>query len=310
MNSRSPCFQSALLLLALTLCVRVAGAESFRVATYNLESYLDQPTESRPAKLAAAKAKVREGVLILKPDVLAVQEMGSTNALLELRDSLKAEGLDLPYWEHINGFDISIHVAILSRFPFAVRHPHTNDSFLLSGRRFRVSRGFGEVEIQVNANYSFTLIAAHLKSKRTVGQTDEAEMRLEEAKLLRERIDVCFAANPNINLIVLGDFNDTRDSASTKAVIGRGKRKLVDTRPAERNGDNTLSPNPALEPRNVTWTHYYGKADSYSRIDYILISSGMAREWITNETYALTLPNWGVGSDHRPIVAAFDAEDK
>ena len=179
------------------LCVRVAGAETFRVATYNVENYLDQPTETRSAKLAAAKAKVRESILALKPDVLAVQEMGSTNALLELRDSLKAEGLDLPYWEHVTGFDTNIHVAILSRFPFAARHPHTNDSFLLSGRRFRVSRGFAEVDIQVNTNYSFTLIAAHLKSKRAVAQADEAEMRLEEAKLLREKIDACFAANPN-----------------------------------------------------------------------------------------------------------------
>jgi endonuclease/exonuclease/phosphatase family metal-dependent hydrolase len=162
----------------------------------------------------------------------------------------------------------------------------------------------------VNTNYSFTLIAAHLKSKRAVAQADEAEMRLEEAKLLRETIDACFAANPNLNLIVLGDFNDTKDSASTKAVIGRGKHKLVDTRPAERNGDNTPNTKPGSEPRNVAWTHYYGKADSYSRIDFILISAGLAREWITNETYALTLPNWGVGSDHRPIVAAFEAEDQ
>jgi endonuclease/exonuclease/phosphatase family metal-dependent hydrolase len=310
MHFRSRDFPTVVLLLAVALDGWVAGAETFRVATYNLEGYLDQPTETRPAKLAAAKAKVRESLLALKPDVLAVQEMGSTNALLELRDSLKAEGLDLPYWEHVSGFDTNIHVALLSRFPFAARRPHTNDSFLLSGRRFRVSRGFGEVEIQVNTNYSFTLIAAHLKSKRAVAQGDEAEMRVEEAKLLRERIDACFAANPNLNLIVLGDFNDTKDSASTKAVIGRGKHKLVDTRPAERNGDNTPSSKPALEPRNVTWTHYFGKADSYSRIDYILISPGLAREWITNETYALTLPNWGVGSDHRPIVATFEAEDK
>jgi endonuclease/exonuclease/phosphatase family metal-dependent hydrolase len=310
MHLRSRCFQSAILLLALVLSARVADAETFRVATYNLEGYLDQPTETRAAKLAAAKAKVRESILALKPDVLALQEMGSTNALLELRDSLKAEGLGLPYWEHVSGFDTNIHVAILSRFPIITRHPHTDDSFLLSGRRFRVSRGFGEVAIQVNTNYSFTLIAAHLKSKRAVAQADEAEMRLEEAKVLREKVDACLAANPNANLVVLGDFNDTKDSASIKAIIGRGKHKLVDTRPAERNGDNAPSPNPAWEPRNVTWTHYYGKEDSYTRIDYILLSSGMAHEWITNGTYALTVPNWGVGSDHRPIVATFEAEDK
>ena len=294
------------LLLALLLSAGFAGAETFRVATYNLESYLDQPTQTRPAKLTAAKAKVRESILALKPDVLALQEMGPTNALLELRESLKADGLDLPYWEHVSGFDTNIHVAILSKFPFTARRPHTDASFLLSGRRFRVSRGFGEVDIQVNPSYSFTLIAAHLKSKRAVAQADEAEMRLEEAKLLRETVDARLAANPKANLIVLGDFNDTKDSASTKAVIGRGKQKLVDTRPAERNGDNP----PGREPRNVAWTHYFGKEDSYSRIDYILLSPGMAREWLASETYVLTLPNWGVGSDHRPILATFDAEDR
>ena len=302
--------RSVVILLALLLCARFAGAETFRVATYNVENYLDEATQTRSAKSAEAKAKVRESIRALKPDVLALQEMGGTNALLELRDSLKAEGLDLPYWEHVTGFDTNIHVAILSKFPFTARRPHTDDSFLLSGRRFRVSRGFAEVDVQVNTNYSFTLITAHLKSKRAVAEADEAELRLEEAKLLREKIDARLAANPNANLVVLGDFNDTKDSPSTKAVIGRGKHKLVDTRPAERNGDNVPSPNPAWEPRNVTWTHYYGKEDSYSRIDYILISPGLAREWVTNETYVLTLPNWGVGSDHRPLVATFETEDK
>jgi len=32
-------------------------------------------------------------------------------------------------------------------------------------------------------------------------------------------------------LVILGDFNDTKDSASTKAVIGRGKLKLVEYAP-------------------------------------------------------------------------------
>jgi hypothetical protein len=58
-----------------------------------------------------------------------------------------------------------------------------------------VSRGFAEVDVQVNANYSFTLITAHLKSKRAVAQADEAELRLEEAKVLREKIDDRLAAD-------------------------------------------------------------------------------------------------------------------
>jgi endonuclease/exonuclease/phosphatase family metal-dependent hydrolase len=96
-----------------------------------------------------------------------------------------------------------------------------------------------------------------------------------------------------------------------KTIIGRrGKYKLVDTHPAERNGDNAPGFNPAWSPRNITWTHYYGAEDTYSRIDYILLSPAMAREWMTNETYVLTIPNWGTGSDHRPLVATFEAADR
>jgi endonuclease/exonuclease/phosphatase family metal-dependent hydrolase len=310
MNLRKCLPRPGVSLLALLFCARFAGAETFRVATYNVDNYLAEDTDTRTAKSATARAKVRESICALKPDVLALEEMGGTNALLELRDSLKTEGLDLPHWEHVTGFDTNIHVAILSKFPFTARRPHIDDSFLLSGRRYRVSRGFAEVDVQVNTNYSFTLIAAHLKSKRAVPQADEAELRLEEAKLLREKIDALLTVAPNANLVVLGDFNDTKDSASTKAILGRGKHKLVDTRPAERNGDNTPNSNPAYEPRNITWTHHYGKEDTYSRIDFLLISPGLAREWVTSETYVLTLPNWGTGSDHRPIMATFEAEDK
>lgn len=290
--------------------LRVAAAPAFRVATYNVENYIDQPAGTRPLKTAEAKAKIRESLRALKADVVALQEMGSTNALLELRASLKADGLDYSHWEHVSGWDTNIHVAVLSKFPIAARRPHTNDSFLLLGRRFRVSRGFAEVELQVTGQYSFTLITTHLKSRRPVPEADEAELREQEAIILREIIDARLAAKPNLNLIVLGDLNDVKDSKSTRAIIGRGKFALTDTRPAERNGDNLPNPNPRYEPRHVTWTYHYGKEDSYDRIDYILLSPGLAREWNKDDTFVLALPNWGAGSDHRPIVAGFFAEDR
>jgi len=299
-------------LVILFLFNLLAWAETFRVAAYNVENYLDKTTETRRnVKSAEAKAKIRETILTMKPDVIAFEEMGELSALLELRDSLKREALDLPYYEHVPGWDTNIHVAVLSRFPIVARRPHTNDSFLLNGRRYHVSRGFSEVDIKVNDKYQFTLIGAHLKSRRPVPEADEAEMRAEEAKLLREIVDQKLADNPTANLIVLGDFNDTYDTKGIKEIVGRGKTKLVDTRPAERNGDNQPHPtNPRYSPRNVTWTHYYGVEDSYSRIDYLMLSPAMAREWVTNETYIPTIPNWGVGSDHRPVLATFEAENK
>ena len=297
--------------LAVALAGFSATGATIRVATYNVENYLDQPTESRPVvKSAEAKAKVREGIRALRPDVLALEEMGTTNALLELRAALRADGLDFPFWEHVTGADTNIHVAILSRLPIIARQPHTNESFLLDGRRFRVSRGFAEVEIQAEKNFTFTLLAAHLKSRRPSPEADEAELRLQEARLLRALVDERLKADPNARLVVLGDFNDVKNSPSTREVIGRGKFKLTDTRPAERNGDTAPNPNPRYEPRNVTWTHYYGVEDTFSRIDYILFSPALANHRLPVETYIPTVPNWGIGSDHRPIVAGFSTNER
>lgn len=286
------------------------AAETFVLATYNLENYLDHAAPGREPKSPESRAKIREVLLHIRPDVLAVQEIGLPSALQELRDRLAAEGLDLPHWEHVRGYDTNLFLGVLSRFPIVARRPHTNESFLLQGRRFQTSRGFAEVDIRVNDRYTFTLFTAHLKSRREVGYADQAALRLEEARRLRALIDARLAANPHANLVVLGDFNDTKDQPPLRLLLGQGARRLVDTRPAERNGDNAPPPRPTWDPRWITWTHFYGLEDSYERIDYILLSPGMAREWLREGSYVPNLPNWGVASDHRPVVAAFVAEDR
>lgn len=286
------------------------GATNFTVATYNVENYLDRAAGNRKVKPDKAKERIRECILAVKPDVLALQEMGARSALMELQASLKADGLDLPHWEHIAGWDTNIHVAVLSRFPIVRRQPHTEERYVLFGKALHVSRGFAEVEIRVNDHYSFTLLNAHLKSKRPVSVADQADMRFEEARALRRIVDARLEGDPSANIVVVGDLNDTKDSKTVRALIGLGNKKLVDARPAERNGDTEPNANPRYAPRNVTWTYHFGNEDSYQRIDYILIGGGMAREWNAPGTYALTLPNWGVGSDHRPIVAEFSAIDK
>ena len=294
-------------LLILFCLPRAARAETniFRRATFNVENYLDAPSGTRRAKSPAAQAKVRDCILAIKPDVIALEEMGPTNALLDLQSNLKSSGLDLPFWDEMTGFDTNIHLAVLSRFPIAARHPHTNENFLLDGRRFIVSRGFEELDIQVNPRFTFTLIAAHLKSRRPSALADEEDWRYEEAAALRRVIDARFAQDPAQNIAVLGDFNDVQDSKPVRAIMGRGTTRLFDTHPAERNGDNESSADGRRQSRHITWTHYYEKEDVFSRIDYILVGNGLKYHWLKEETYILATPNWGLASDHRPLVAGF-----
>src|SRR5687767_12422737 len=104
------------------------GAETFRVASYNVQNYLQASIGTRPAKSEAARAKIRESIRATRADVIALQEMGGAAALHELRESLGREGVTFPHWEVVHAWDTNIHVAVLSRFPIRGRRSHTNDS--------------------------------------------------------------------------------------------------------------------------------------------------------------------------------------
>ena len=283
-----------------------AGAQVFRVATFNVENYVLESSPQRAAKSAESRAKVVESIASLRPDIIGLEEIGSTNALLELQGALKRPGVDLPYWEEVNGYETNIHLAVLSRWPIVGRTAHTNETFLLNGRRCFVRRGFAEVEIEINSHYRLTVLAAHLKSRVPSAIEDEQEWRLQEALLLRKIIEARLAADPGRRLVVLGDFNDVKDSRTIRTIVGHGTRALFDTRPAERNETHSTTAG-AWQSRPVTWTEYYAREDLYSRIDYILVSRALESDWLGQETYVLNLPDWGLASDHRPLVAGFMA---
>ncbi len=278
-----------------------ALAGEFVVATYNLHNYVGKGVEGRPAKSAAARGRVSAMIARVRPDVLALQEMGTTNLLQGLRADLNASGLDYPHWIWVKGADPDIHLAVLSRFPLKAARAHDQVPYLLDGRRLLVSRGFAEVEVQVHPGYRFTLFNAHLKSKRPVLHADQSEIRLAEAKALRELVQGRIA-NAAENLLVVGDLNDNQDAPPLKVLVGRGRSDLRDLRPLERI-DGAIS-------SGAAWTYHYRKEDTYSRFDYILANAGMAREHLAAHSYVAGSPEAMEASDHRPVVAAFSDVDR
>ena len=260
----------------------------FRVATFNLENYLDATAKKDRVKSAESKAKIREHIRAINPDVIALQEMGGVDTLKELRDSLASEHIEYPHMELVAGADDELHVAVLSKFPFAARRPHINDSFVLDGQPYRVRRGFAEVDVLVNPRFSFTLFAAHLKSKNENESASADALRLEEARLLRQKIEARLKKSPDARILVCGDFNDTKDSRVVRTIAGVGKERFVDT----QNG-------------KAVWTNYYEEKDRYERIDYVLLSPAMAGCWLPEKSGVYEMPDWRLASDHRPVVAVF-----
>ena len=288
-------------LAALSTCL--GSPEDLTVVTYNLQNYLLEPLPSRAAKPVDRRERIVEMLKPLQPDVLVVEEIGGLDAVEDLKSRLAATGIELPHHEIVWGSDPAIAVAAMSRFPFVSRRSHSNDTILAEGRLLRTSRGFLEVEIEGPAGFRFTLLAAHLKSKRETGTPSEASIREAEARVLRRHVDTLLERDPRARIVVAGDLNDHQDSRPLRLLKSRGPRALFDLRPHERSmGHRTDSSGPT---DSATWTHHYAKEDSYGRFDYILVSSSLRSHWRPEATFLPALPGWSTASDHRPVVATF-----
>ena len=61
---------------------------------------------------------------------------------------------------------------------------------------------------------------------------------------------------------------------------------------------------PCADSRGHAWTHHYEKADTYSRLDYILPRSNL---WeINSGSPKIRDDHFSLASDHRMIYADFD----
>jgi endonuclease/exonuclease/phosphatase family metal-dependent hydrolase len=275
-----------------------ADGQRFSVMTWNLSRYTLADRDGDGAvddpKPEAERRAVQALVVAERPEVLAVQEMGNATLFAQFQAELRAAGLHYPYAELLpQGRDLNL--AVLSQFPIVAVHHHTNDWYSIGEQRLPVLRGFLDVEIEVHAHYRFRLLTAHLKSKvyHALGQT---EMRRNEARLLNKAIRGILDADPTANLLVAGDFNDDFNSVPVREVSGRRGGPMTDLRPVDGAGE--------------VWTFFWAEADTYSRLDYFFVSQGMLPETVRHLTRAVDDPSARNASDHRPLVAVFEAVDQ
>ena len=284
------------LALAVLLAARPAVADStnvFVVTAYNVANWTrtDRDGVRDQPKPIAEREAVVQVLAQVRPDVLGVQEIGTTNDLAELADRLAQRGLTYPYREWIEGADFERHVALLSRFPIARRFSRTDYHYTQSTNRFWMSRGVLDVAIQVNDQFSFRAVVAHLKSRRVTNGADQAEMREAEARLLRGHIDSVLEHDPETDLLVIGDLNDTPGSEAIRTVLGTDPFRLVDLRPVDSHGG--------------TGTHYWRFRQQFSRIDYLLASPALAKKLVAGSARIADGPGWLTASDHRALSASF-----
>ncbi|MGI8605131.1 MAG: endonuclease/exonuclease/phosphatase family protein [Verrucomicrobiales bacterium] len=263
---------------------------------YNVRNYLEMERRVRGEILEKApkpeseKAALVKALTLAKPDILGVCEMGTEQDLADLRDRLKKQNLELGHQLLLNAADAVRHVALLSRFPIIADNSQKGLTYQLDDKTLPFQRGILDVTLQVNPDYQLRLIGNHLKSRREVVEGDQNLMRRNEALLLRLHLEKILADHPNVNLLVYGDFNDTRNEATIKTIQGSfGTRDyLRDLILTDSDGDR--------------WTYYWNFADVYDRIDFAFVSRGLYPEIIRDRSFVMKWDGWLKASDHRPIV--------
>jgi endonuclease/exonuclease/phosphatase family metal-dependent hydrolase len=227
-----------------------------------------------------------------------VCEIGGAEDVTALQQRLKAAGLDLPHSELVLAADDERRLALLSRFPIVARQSQARLSYLLDDTRLPVQRGFLDVTLQITESYRLRCLGAHLKSRRGVPEANEGLMRRNEAHLLRRYAEDILTRDPDVNLLVYGDFNDTREQAAIRAVQGM------------RGSDLFLTPLAAEDDRGERWTHYFQETDTYSRFDYLLASRALLPETDPKQYRIPSGPDWSGASDHRPVSMVLTPVDR
>ena len=288
-------FLALLLLLGGHSTLRAAPPEIV-VCTYNVRNYVNAKpkgegdlygTRAKPESEITALMKVIKDI---NPDILGVCEMGTPDRFEDFKKRLNEAGLGYTDSEYVQAADPDRHLALVSRFPIVARDSATDVSFEINGKQEKVRRGFLDVTIQVNADYQLRLVGTHLKSKLPTPD-GEALIRRYEAQKLRAHLEKIMAADPQVNLVCYGDFNDTKNEPMFAEISG------------VRGTANFMSDLWAKDSLGDKWTHYWKTADEYSRIDYLFASPALSREVVRakSRVYRSTENDWADASDHRPV---------
>ena len=229
-------------------------------------------------------------------DIVAFQEMGGRPFLNELWMDLNVtKGPVYPHaiWMPAGDPEEVRHLALFSKIPFGSIRMHHDIRFPYFGDRKTPDRGVLEVAFDSNGT-KWKLLNLHLKSKWTERKDDpDASIRRErEARAIRDYLRKSNPPESNPQYLVVGDFNDHRNSSTLRRFL-------------EVNDTPLTSMVPCADSRGHRWTHHWSKADSYSRFDYILATPPMLKKLDFDSAKIVDGPDSVLASDHRMIYADF-----
>jgi endonuclease/exonuclease/phosphatase family metal-dependent hydrolase len=241
-------------------------------------------------------------------DVLGVIEAESRIALKRFTDAgLLAEGQPrYPYVMVVDGNDergIDVGVLSTADYPLVGQRSHVDDADA-SGRIF--SRDCAEYHFSTPGGHRLVVLVNHLKSKGYGGKVASDAIRRRQARRIAE-IYRDLVALGHVHVAVVGDLNDTPDSAPLEPLL-----RDTDLR--------DISLHPAFDDDGRPGT--YGYCTARNKLDYVLLSpalftraigGGILRKGVWGGRRGTLWPIYDTmtravhaGSDHAAIYADID----
>ncbi len=292
-------------------------AGTIRLAAYNMENIFDDKDDpaisgdiddkamtTKPERLANLAATIKK----LDADVLAVEEIESKEALTAFRDQY-LKGLGYDYIASVDAGDRrGIEQSVLSRIPID-KVENWPEQRIDDQEPKRTGEGFapakGElpkrwarsplvVDLKTKDGYQLELFVLHHKS----GADFDVQRELEALEII-EMAKARLAANPTLNLAIMGDFNATPTKKSVKLYMEAGFVNAYTKR---------------FDPKAPSET--YITHATHRAIDFIFMSDGLAADAIDRTFFVLGTPipeklppndkqehehPKGYASDHMPI---------
>lgn len=176
-----------------------------KVASYNVENLFDLqksggeydeyiPNTPSNWNEDTYKVKLNNIAKVIKDmdaDIIALEEIESRQALLDLRFTLKQKGLYYEHYDIADRKDTTVKVAILSKIPFV----YSKELYVTHNKEYR---NILETKFKFGDKYLY-LFVNHWSSK-----AHPESSRIVSAKVLKDRIEEIGKEN---NIISLGDFN-------------------------------------------------------------------------------------------------------
>lgn len=209
------------ILLVLLHCITSIEAKTFKVASYNMENLFDLTRDGTeyPAYIPntgygwtkdIANIKYNNMARVLNDlgcDVVALQEVESKKALMDLHNKLKGFGVDYPYLEIADSSVTSVKCAVLSKFPIVEK-----EEIPVNQVDNEIARNILKITLDIDGN-RIILFINHWKSKR-----GPESMRIAYAKTLKREID---KLKEDVDFVLIGDFNSNYNEYKTFRSSGR-----------------------------------------------------------------------------------------